>query len=85
MWMEYGSWFLRDLGLSLQLFFFFFGGGGVVCLSPYLLGGCGFESTSLFFGGGGLFFYFLGDYCLRGLFSGVLCWKFIYISLTFTH
>ena len=38
---ESTSWFLGDVGLSLQLCFW---------------GGCGFESTSLFFGSGGVFF-----------------------------
>ena len=51
---ESGSWFLRDVGLSLQLWF-----GGVVGIeSIYFLGRCGFESTSLFFWGWGDFFKF---------------------------
>ena len=56
---ESTSWFLGDVGLSLQLCFF---------------GGCGFESTSLFLGGGGSFFKilfyfdFLGDFFFKGNF-----------------
>ena len=50
---ESTSWFLGNVGLSLQLCFL-----RVVGFSPHLFfgGDCGFESTSLFFGGGGSFF-----------------------------
>ena len=67
----------------------------------FLEGGCGFESTSLFFGGGGIFFkilFCLGDdgggftlisegiVSLRGFLKYFfLCWKCIYICLTFTQ
>ena len=50
---ESTSWFLGDVGLSLQLF-----GGGCGFESKTFFGGgrggggCGFESTSLFFWGG---------------------------------
>ena len=58
---ESGPWFLKDVGLILQLCFL-----GVVGFSPHLFlfggvgrgGGCGFESTSLFLGMGGVFFKF---------------------------
>ena len=85
-----GSWFLGDVGLTLQLFVFF---GGVVGLSPYLSGGVvGLSPHLCFLGVGGFFFNFvlfgwwwfyfdfLGDYFLEGnFFFGVLCWKFIYM------
>ena len=68
-------------------------------LSPHLcFWRCGFESTSLFLGAVGLSPHFfvggsgftlisLGIIFKRGIFClvFVLCWKFIYICLTFTH
>ena len=48
---ESGSWFLRDVGLSLQLWFW-----GVVCLSPYIFGGVvGLSPHLCFLGVGGFF------------------------------
>ena len=74
---------------------FFWGGGGVVGLSPYHFGGVVGWVHIFVFWGGGIFFFnfvlfwwwwwwfyfdFLGDYFFKGnFFSGVLCWKFIYI------
>ena len=76
-------------------FFLGGGGGVVCLSTYLLGGACGFESISLFFGGGRIFLFFIlfclgggggftliswGITFLRGIFfSGVLCWKFIYI------
>ena len=75
---ESTTWFLDDVGLSLQLCF---------------LGGCGFESTSFFLGGGDFFlnfawfgwWWFYFDFLGFFFFGFFLWWNFINICSTFTH
>ena len=79
--------FSGGCGFSVHIFF-----RGVVGLSPHLcfsLVGVFFLNFVLFGWWWWFYFHFLGDYFFKGIFLKfflfVLCWKCIYICLTFTQ